>query len=345
VLRNPKSMKGPSMQTVILVNPFRCRMWELSDRIESHITEETCRAEIESVSRHGQLVPVLGRALRGDPDYDFELIYGARRLFVARHVNKQLAVEIRTLSDRDAIVAMDIENRQRADISPYERGLSYTRWLRGGLFKSQDDIAQSLKVSASQVSRLLKLARLPSVIVNAFDSPTQICEGWGLDLIDALDDANRRQATVLRARALGNLSPRLPACEAYRQLLSASTPGRKPKEKLHDEVVKDERGGPLFRIRQQRKSIAFLLPVDRVSARMLDSIRVAITGVLLSAGSHVDDLREDVSSRHAQNSGPEIGGSIGQRAADARARRRPQISSKETSRNSDRGAIADGNAP
>jgi ParB family chromosome partitioning protein len=225
-------------------------------------------------------VPVLGRPLHDDPTHDIELVYGARRLFVARHLNKPLAVELREISDREAIVAMDVENRQRADISPYERGMSYARWLRSGYFNSQDELASALKISSSQVSRLLKLARLPAVIVSAFASPVQICEGWGLDLIDALDDPERRQRTVNKARALGNIFPRLSAREVYQQLRAASAVGRKPKRGAHDEVVKDLMGAPLFRIRQHANSIAVLLPVEKTSAQTLENIRSALRNIM-----------------------------------------------------------------
>ncbi len=268
------------MQSVVEVSPFRCRMWALHDRLDSHLTEETCKAEIDSFCRHGQLIPVLGRALHGDPSYDVELVYGARRLFVARHLNKPLKVQLRDMSDKDAIIAMDIENRQRKDISPYERGLSYAQWLRSGYFASQDDIARALKVSSSQVSRLLKLARLPSVIVAAFASPSEICEGWGLDIIEALDDPMRRQATVDAARAMAKATRRYPAREVYQQLLTASARGRKLKIRTHDEVVKDANGSPLFRIRQQSSSIALVLPMEKVSASMLEVIRRSISGIL-----------------------------------------------------------------
>ena len=268
------------MQSIISVSPFRCRMWSLHDRFEAHVREETCRAEIDSFSRHGQFVPVLGRYLRGDPSHDIELIYGARRLFVARHINKPLAVDVREITDREAIVAMDIENRQRKDMSPYERGVSYARWIRTGYFSSQDDIAHALKISSSQVSRLIKIARLPAVIVNAFASPIEIREGWGLDLIEALDDPERRQRTVSKARMLGEMHPRLPARDAYRQLLSASARGRKLKATSRDEVVKDSTGTPLFRIRQQSNSIALLLPIDKTSAQTLQSISSAIKHIL-----------------------------------------------------------------
>jgi hypothetical protein len=84
------------MRSIVAVNPFRCRLWAFHDRLEEHVNAETCR------------------------------------LFVARHLNAQLLVEMRPMSDLEAIVAIDIENRQRVDVSPYERGLSFAQWLRAG---------------------------------------------------------------------------------------------------------------------------------------------------------------------------------------------------------------------
>jgi ParB family transcriptional regulator, chromosome partitioning protein len=268
------------MKPVVAVNPFSCRMWEMHDRIETEVTEESCKAEIESFTRHGQLIPVLGRPLHRDPRHEVELIYGARRLFVARHLNVPLIVELRELSDRDAIVAMDIENRQRTDISAYERGQSYARWLRAGHFQSQDDIARALRVSASQVSRLLKLAQLPPVVVAAFDHPAEICEGWGLEIVQALENPARRAGTIRAARTIAALKPRPAAREVYRRLVSPAVKGRRIKRQDHDDVIKDEQGAPLFRIRQQRNSIAFVLPIHMARPDVLDGVREAIADVL-----------------------------------------------------------------
>ena len=268
------------MKSIVSVDPFRCRMWDLHDRLESHIDEVTCKAEIESFLRHGQMVPTLGRVLRGDLKHDIELIYGSRRLFVARHLNKQLLVELREMENAEAIVAMDIENRHRLDISPYERGRSYLRWMRSGYFKSQDDIARALRVSASQVSRVLKLAQLPSVVIAAFPSPRDICEAWALTLAEALDDPQRRGATCARARAIANLSTRPAAREIYRQLLTASVPGRKVRTPRHDEVVSGDDGRPLFRIRHQSNTVALMLPVQSISSSSLIQIRNAVIDVL-----------------------------------------------------------------
>jgi ParB family transcriptional regulator, chromosome partitioning protein len=268
------------MSQIASVNPFRCRLWDLHDRLDNLVTEDTCREEIASFAKHGQLIPALGRRLHGDPDHDIELICGARRLFVARHLNVQLLVDLREMSDHEAIIAMDIENRQRKDISPYERGMSFARFLRGGHFESQEHLAKAIKISQPQVSRLLALARLPSVVINAFGSPAEIRETWGLDLAAALRDPSRRGATIARARALSSVTPRPPAIQVYQQLICAAVNGRKIRMSSHDEVVTDLDGTPLFRIRQQEKTISMLLPRNRVSREVLDAVRDTVREVL-----------------------------------------------------------------
>jgi ParB family chromosome partitioning protein len=265
---------------IISASPFRCKVWSLHDRLEHLIIEDTCRDELNSFAKHGQLIAALGRPLRDDPDHDIELICGARRLFVACHLNRPLLVDLREMTDKEAIIAMDTENRQRQDISPYERGLSFARFLRAGHFESQDQLAKALKISQSQVSRLLTLAHLPSVVVNAFTTPLDIREGWGPDLVAALQDVRRRKATIARARTLASATPRAPATDVYQQLIAASTGGRKIRTMPHDEVVTGTDGRPLFRIRQQEKAIAVLLPREQISEEILCVIRSAVREVL-----------------------------------------------------------------
>lgn len=273
------------MPSIITIDPFRCRMWGLHDRLDHYIDEQTCRVEIESVSKHGQLVPALGRPLRGDPTHEIELIYGARRLFIAQHLKRDLLVELREISDSEGIIAMDIENRHRVDISPYERGRSYLKWLRSGYFKSQDELARSLHISSSQVSRLIKLATLPAAVVAAFRSPTEICESWALELSTILDDPARHHATCAKGRNLSTLATKPAGREVFRQLLAASAPGRKIKAKTHDEIVKDTQNKPLFRVRHYSSSVALILPTNRISARSLEAIRSTVAQLMQQASA------------------------------------------------------------
>ena len=265
---------------VVSVNPFRCRVWAFHDRLEESLTVEMCREQIESFREHGQVVPTLGRRLQGDPNHDVEIIYGARRLFAAQHLNQPLLVELRDITDREALIAMDVENRQRVDISPYERGLSYNRWLRCGFFTSQAQIARSLNISHSHVSRLLKLARLPAVIINAFGNAASIREEWGLKLAEALEDHGRRVATIRAARTIAAMLPRPQPNEVFRQLQAASVRGRKLEAQAHDQIVADDQGAPLFRIRQQRHSLVVMLPLQRMSQETVKELQRAIVEVL-----------------------------------------------------------------
>jgi ParB family chromosome partitioning protein len=257
-------------------------MWSLHDRLGDYITEQSCRAEIESFAKYGQLVPALGRSLRDDPDCDVELIYGARRLFVAQHLNVPLQIEVRDVTDRQGLIAMDIENRHRRDISPYERGMNYARWLRTKHFNSQDEIAHALKISTSQVSRLLKLTQLPAVIVNAFASPLDIREGWGIELLKAWQDPQLRPLITQRARALVKQTPRPGVLEVYQRLIAPAGAGKKSRTPRHDMVVSSGNGTPLFRIRYQRSAVAFLLPTTAVSENRVNQIRQAMCDILQS---------------------------------------------------------------
>jgi ParB/RepB/Spo0J family partition protein len=305
------------MRSIAAINPFRCRMWGHHDRLDSYITEQSCKAEIASFEAHGQVVPALGRPLRGDSEHDVELIYGARRLFVARHLNRKLLVELRELSDQEAVVAMDIENRQRADISPYERGVSYASWLRANFFRSQDELAHALKISSSQVSRLIKLTRIPPVVVQAFRSPAELCEAWGLELVGLLEDTQRRDLVIRRARAIAALSSRPTAEEVFQQLVAEPGQSRARRPARRDEVVKDAQGVPLFRIRYQMNAVVIVLPLETGSVESMAQIKAAFTRLLRPA--------EITPATATRGPGPENDRRPGARALGPSARLSPVV--------------------
>ncbi len=268
------------MTVLIHANPFRCRMWEHHDRLEGEISEKSCVAEIQSISTHGQIIPALARALPNDPEHQFELIYGARRLFVARHLNAPILLEVRPLSDREAVVAMDIENRHRKDVSAYERGMSYARWLRCGFFSSQEEIARQLKNSPAAVSRLLKLAGLPSVVVSAFADVTLLRESWGVFLSEALQNPDSRRRIIAKARSIQALECRPEAESVYRQLVSAASGLGTRERRARDEVYTDHSGKVLFRVKVQRHAVAIVVPKRKLSQRALQRVCGAVHVVL-----------------------------------------------------------------
>jgi ParB family chromosome partitioning protein len=220
-----------------------------------------------------------------------ELIFGSRRLFVARHLNIPLAVELRDCSDLEGIIAMDVENRLRRDISPYERGHCYLRWLREGHFKSQEEIARALKISTAKVSRLVRIAQLPSVLVSAFEKTADIRENWGQSLASAWHDSHRQAVIAKRARAMASRTQRPPAEHIFKELIA---PVHSPqlRSQHRDEVVKDEQGRPLFRVKQQRYSVSFVLPVTSITDHTMHVVLHAIRRALRDEISQSNDSAE-----------------------------------------------------
>lgn len=265
--------------SLVTADPFRCRIWRLSDRMENRVTEASCRAEIESIGRDGQLVPVIGRVLSGDPLFDIEIVCGSRRLFVARHLRIPLRVELRELTDRQAAVAVETENSLRRQTSPYERGLWLATLLRQNLYHSQDEMARELRIAPTQVSRLLKFTELPTIIIGAFSSPQEILESWAVELHKAWSDERCRLLTE-RAQALHKRLPRPPAVSVYEMLLAPRGSVPRRARRGAGRVVKGPSGEPLLRFERQRREVVFRIPNALIDASTESAVTQALVAVL-----------------------------------------------------------------
>src|SRR5699024_8536378 len=124
----------------------RCRMWSYHNRLQDFITPENTAELIESIRVNGQRHPALARELRDSADYDYELIYGARRRFACEKVGVDLRIRVTRMDDKAALAEMDAENRPRKDISDYERALDYRRWLNAGLYGNQNELGAAIGV-------------------------------------------------------------------------------------------------------------------------------------------------------------------------------------------------------
>ena len=163
-------------KTLHWVEPEQCKMWEKHNRDYDLLTEENCRDLIEGIRSQGrQEFPAIVRRVQGGA-HDYEVICGARRHFAVtwlRANNYQqfkYLVEVRDLSDEEAFRLADIENRDREDISDYERAIDYAAAVKLYYGGKQKAMAQRLEVSEVWLSRYLELARLPKEIVAAFAS-------------------------------------------------------------------------------------------------------------------------------------------------------------------------------
>jgi ParB family chromosome partitioning protein len=262
------------------LDPFSCVMWACHDRLEEFINDNSCREVIQSFLKDGQKHPVLARPCKSRRA-QYELIFGARRLFAARHLNVRLLATVKEIDDRSAFIEMDIENRLRQDISAYERGTSFKEWLRAGHFESQDEIAKVLGLSAARVSRLMKFAELPTVVVTAFPDPRQIKEAWAVALAERCADPEMRSKIVTVARSLSK--GKMGSCDAgeiYKVLLDCKDARRMTRVSRTDDVVRSDDGKLLFRVSYRHNALHIIIPREVAPATRLSAAMEALRNVL-----------------------------------------------------------------
>ncbi len=110
---------------------------------------------------------------------------------------------MRDLTDEEAFRLADIENRDRDDISDYERARDYAQAIELYYGGKQKAMATRLEVSEAWLSRYLNLARLPSEVVQAFPSIRDIKELHARTLKPLLADAKGQKAVLAEAARIG----------------------------------------------------------------------------------------------------------------------------------------------
>lgn len=193
------------------VDPATCRMWDRHNREYSLLTEENCRDLIDGIRAQGQQeFPAIVRRL-GDDDQAYEVICGARRHFAVSWLRAnnypqfRYLVEVRDLTDEEAFRLADIENRDRDDISDYERARDYAQAIELYYGGKQKAMAARLEVSEAWLSRYLALAKLPDEVIAAFASIRDLRESHARTLKPLLVKPQDRKVVLAEAGVIAEL--------------------------------------------------------------------------------------------------------------------------------------------
>jgi len=191
------------------VDPERCRMWAYHNRRYDLLNEQNCADLLEGIKVQGeQEFPAIVRRVEGDTDVDFEVICGARRHWAISWLRTnnfpkyKFLIEVRDLNDEEAFRLADAENRDRNDISDFERAADYLGALDRFYSGKQKAMADRLEVSEGWLSRYLDLARLPKEIVAAFSAVTEIRVQHGRKLKPLLRNAKSKAELIACASRL-----------------------------------------------------------------------------------------------------------------------------------------------
>ncbi|HMP80176.1 MAG TPA: ParB/RepB/Spo0J family partition protein, partial [Pirellulaceae bacterium] len=132
-------------------NPFQPRR---------EFSESELASLAESLADHDMLQPILVRRINDR----YQLISGERRLRAAIKAGwTKIPARIRIADDRLVAELAIVENLQRKDLNPIEKGLSFRRYLDEHQC-TQEDLARRLKIDRSTIANLIRLLELPPVV-------------------------------------------------------------------------------------------------------------------------------------------------------------------------------------
>lgn len=153
----------------------------------------------------GNIQPILVRP-KSDQQDRYEIVFGHRRHRACSELGLPVLAMIDTtsISDQELFSVMDRENRERADLSPFEQGSMYRRALDQGLYSSNRRLAEALGVSHTWVANVLMVADLPPAVLECFSSPLVVQHRHAKVLQSGLEQDRKgvlRRAEKLRQQA------------------------------------------------------------------------------------------------------------------------------------------------
>jgi ParB family chromosome partitioning protein len=122
--------------------------------------DETISALADSIKEHGILQPILVRPYGSG----YQIVAGERRWRAARMLGmSEVPVQIKELSDLEAMQLALIENLQRENLNPVEEAKGYSELVESyGM--TQEEVAKTVGRSRSSVANAMRLLALPEEI-------------------------------------------------------------------------------------------------------------------------------------------------------------------------------------
>lgn len=235
---------------------------------------EALKAEIESAG--GNVQPIKVRPVSGKQG-EYEIVFGHRRHRACLELGIDVLALVEELSDVDLFAQMDRENRQRADLRPYEQGVMYARALDEGLFPSLRKMSEALGVDSSNASKAISLARLPQAVLAAFESPLVLQQAWATSLTYAIQ--KNPELVLARAKELSDLAVKVSAAEVFKKLISDGVVSNHTPVSTKTRVVKGP-GKKVGKIDFNQKNGSFKIVLSGLDAARIDDIETAVKKIL-----------------------------------------------------------------
>lgn len=231
---------------LLAIDPKKIRATEFKNRHErSLLAEDPKFIELrESLRTHGQETPIRVRPIKGALPFEFEIISGHRRHAAGLALDAEAPagfpvlaiVDAKATETRDVVLKMYRENEERYDLSAFEKGGMFARWLAAGLYASQRELAADVGLGEAAVAKYLAVAELPKPVLAAFGDERAIPMSWGPALSQALK--THESAVLKAAERLAQRRP-APTPDLVFKVLVAAATGKKPSRgTLREESVR-----------------------------------------------------------------------------------------------------------
>jgi ParB family chromosome partitioning protein len=220
---------------------------------DSFVGAEFDLLKAEIASSGGNIQPIKVRPVPNTDPQKFEIVFGHRRHRACLDLGLDVVAMVESITDAALFEEMDRENRQRADLRPYEQGEMYRRALDEGLYPSLRKMAEAIGVQAGNVSTAVKLARLPSIVLDVFPSRLDIQYRWSIPLADAAEKSpellSDRIKGIQEERKNGS---KFTAQEVFQRLIA--TQASSPKATVRNVRVA---GKAVLKVREAKDTVTF----------------------------------------------------------------------------------------
>jgi ParB family chromosome partitioning protein len=160
----------------------------------------------QSISRQGILQPLVVSPSKGRADRRYLLVAGERRLRAARQAGlKAVPCVIREADDQQLMEWAVIENIQRADLNPIERGRAYREYMDRFSLR-QEDVAERLGQARATVANYLRILDLGDEVQQLIEAG-QVSFGHA-KVLASLAEQQDRQVQLARRIVAEGLSVR-----------------------------------------------------------------------------------------------------------------------------------------
>ncbi len=204
------------------------------DQPRKYFSDEAIASLADSIREHGMLQPVLVRPLNSG---GYQIVAGERRWRAARMLGMdEIPVNIRELSDTEAMQISLIENLQRENLNPVEEALGYKELIENyGM--TQDKVAKTVGRSRSAVANAVRLLSLPERVLKMVENG-ELSAGHAKALL-GFENEELLIATAVRA-ADGGLTVRQVERAAQKSLETDDSSNKASDKKIDNYFVEME---------------------------------------------------------------------------------------------------------